>query len=144
MHLSDHEETTILVGAYLHDVGMIRVPAKILEKPGPLTPSEIAIVRQHTILGVELLAGVDFPWDIKPIIRWHHERLDGSGYPDHLKGDALPVSVQIVGIAEAYEALTMPRPFRAAMTLREAQDQIVSNRGRWSDHVVEAFTRVIG
>lgn len=143
MRLTDHEETTILVGAYLHDVGMMRVPRQILDKPGPLTRDEMDAVRRHPVLGVELLASIDFPWDIKPIIRWHHERLDGTGYPDRIVGDALPLSVQIVGIAEAYDAMTNVRPHRAALTVRDAAYQISTARGRWSEPVVNAFLRVV-
>jgi putative nucleotidyltransferase with HDIG domain len=143
MRLTDHEETTILVGAYLHDVGMIRIPRAILEKTGPLTREEIEIVRRHPALGVELLASIDFPWDIKPIVRWHHERLDGTGYPDGIAGDALPLSVQIVGIAEAFDALTNSRPDRAALSPRNAAYQISTARGRWSEPVVNAFVRTV-
>jgi putative nucleotidyltransferase with HDIG domain len=143
MRLTDHEETTILVGGYLHDVGMMRVPRHILEKPGPLTREEMEIVRRHPALGVELLASIDFPWDIKPIIRWHHERLDGTGYPDRIAGDALPLSVQIVGIAEAYDAMTNIRPYRAALSARDAAHEISTARGRWSEPVVNAFLRVV-
>jgi putative nucleotidyltransferase with HDIG domain len=143
MRLTDHEETTILVGAYLHDVGMMRVPRHILDKAGPLTRAEMDVVRRHPIFGAELLASIDFPWDIKPIIRWHHERIDGTGYPDRIAGDALPLSVQIVGIAEAYDAMTNPRPYRAALSVRSAAYEISTALGRWSEPVIDAFLRVV-
>ncbi len=144
LRLTDHEETTILVGAYLHDVGMIRVPREILEKAGPLTAAEDDVMRRHPVIGVELLESIDFPWDIKPIVRWHHERLDGSGYPDRLAGDGLPISAQIVGIADTYDALTTPRPYRGAFSVCDARQRIASRAGRWSTAVVDAFLRVVG
>jgi putative nucleotidyltransferase with HDIG domain len=143
MRLTDHEETTILVGAYLHDVGMMRIPRHVLDKAGALTRDEMELVRKHPLFGVELLASIDFPWDIKPIIRWHHERLDGTGYPDGIAGDALPLSVQIVGIAESYDAMTNVRPHRAALSVRAAAYEISTARGRWSEPVVDAFLRVV-
>ena len=73
------------MGAYLHDVGKVKVPHQILNKPGKLTDDEFAIIKRHPVWGVELLASVEFPWDIKPIIRSHHERYDGNGYPDRLR-----------------------------------------------------------
>src|ERR687893_164334 len=84
--LADSELTAVRVGAHLHDVGKIRVPHEILNKPGQLSVEEFDIIKQHTVYGVELLAPVDFPWDVKPMVRWHHEKIDGSGYPDALRG----------------------------------------------------------
>ena len=111
--LDDQAETTILLGAYLHDVGKVRVPHEILNKPGPLTREELEVAQMHPLWGIDLLADVEFPWDLKPIIRWHHEKYDGSGYPDRLKGEEIPLAAQIVGIAEVYDALTASRPGKA-------------------------------
>ena len=141
--LDDAAETTILLGAYLHDIGNLRVPHEILTKAGPLTPEERAIARMHPIWGLELLAGVEFPWDIKAIIRWHHERLDGSGYPDRLKGDEIPIEAQVVGICEAYDALTARPGGQRALPAAEAIQRIVDCRGWWwSEAVVDAFVTV--
>src|SRR3989449_981272 len=96
--LDDHDETAVLLGAYVHDVGQLRIPHELLRKPGPLTREEREVVQMHPIWGIELLASVEFPWDLKPIIRWHHERYDGTGYPDRLKGDEIPLAAQIVGM----------------------------------------------
>src|SRR5258706_2547580 len=101
--VEEEVQTAIQLGAYLHDVGKVRVPHEILNKPGPLTRDEYEVVQMHPIWGIELLAKVEFPWDLKPIIRWHHERYDGTGYPDRLRGDEIPVSAQIVGIVDAYD-----------------------------------------
>jgi len=141
--LDEHEETTILLGAYLHDVGKMRVPHEILSKPGPLTPEEREVVQMHVTWGVELLADVDFPWDIKPIIRWHHEKYDGSGYPDRLVGDEIPLGAQIVGILEAYDALTTERPNQRALPPDEAVRRITECRASWSEPVYQAFLSVV-
>ncbi|MDQ2767173.1 MAG: tetratricopeptide repeat protein, partial [Gemmatimonadota bacterium] len=114
------EQTTVRVGAYLHDVGKVRIPHEILNKPGKLTREERELMEQHTLYGLELLEGVDFPWDIKPLIRWHHEKCDGTGYPDRLREDAFPVAAQIIGIVDVYDALTSTRSYRGAMSIEDA------------------------
>ncbi len=139
--LDDQQEKTVLLGAYLHDVGMVRVPHEVLAKPGPLTREELELVQQHPIWGIELLANVEFPWDIKPIIRWHHERYDGSGYPDRLRGDEIPLLAQIVGIAEAFDALTTSRGSQPALSRDDALARITDGRGCWSGRVFVAFLR---
>ncbi len=132
-------QTTIRLGAYLHDVGKVRVPREILCKPGPLTRDEFAVVQMHPIWGIELLAGVEFPWDLKSIIRWHHERYDGTGYPDRLRGDEIPRSAQIVGIADVYDAMTTTRPYRPAFSHAAALAQMEEGREMWSEAVYSAF-----
>jgi putative nucleotidyltransferase with HDIG domain len=143
MGLDERAETTILLGAYLHDLGKVRVPHDILHKPGPLTAAELELVRLHPIWGVELLKNVEFPWDLTPIIRWHHERYDGSGYPDRLKGDEIPVAAQIVGIVDAYDAVTAGRFDEPALTPAEALARITACRHWWSDSVFAAFRRAM-
>ena len=139
MGLDDYLETTILLGAYLHDVGMMKVPHEIVAKPGSLTTAERDLMEMHPVFGVELLAEVSFPWDIKPVIRWHHERHDGSGYPDRLRGDDIPVTAQVVGIAEAFDGLTSSRNGSAVLTQAQALERIRRCRSWWSDAVVNAF-----
>jgi len=141
MGMDEHAQTTVRVGAYLHDVGKVRVPHEILSKPDQLTRDEFDLVQMHPIWGIELLAAVEFPWDIKPIIRWHHERHDGSGYPDRLRGDEIPVSAQIVGIADVYDALTTTRPYRPALPLQRALAEMDRCRGWWSEAVRSAFRK---
>jgi len=131
------------VGAYLHDLGKIRVPHEILNKPGALTPAEYEIMKQHPAWGVELLADLEFPWDIKPIIRWHHEKYDGSGYPDALRGDDIPLAAQIICIADVYDALTTNRSYRSAMTAEAAQACMQDLRRWWAPAVFEAFCRSV-
>jgi len=139
--LDETSQTTIRLGAYLHDLGKVRVPHEILNKPGPLTRDEFAVVQMHPIWGLELLAAVEFPWDLKPIIRWHHERYDGTGYPDRLRGDEIPIAAQIVGIVDVFDALSTARPYRPALSREAALAEIERSRGWWSEAVYLAFVK---
>src|SRR2546426_248188 len=141
--LDDHDETAVLLGAYVHDVGQLRIPHELLRKPGPLTREERELVQMHPIWGIELLASVEFPWDLKPIIRWHHERYDGTGYPDRLKGDEIPLAAQIVGVLDVYDALTSARAYQSARTADQALAELTRDRSWWSDRVFEAFLKAI-
>src|SRR5881394_2226851 len=140
LELDDTAQTTIRLGAYLHDLGKVRVPHEVLNKPGPLTREEFEIVQMHPLWGLELLAAVEFPWDLKPIIRWHHERYDGTGYPDRLRGDEIPLAAQIVGIVDVYDAITTARSYRPAVSHEDAMAEIARYRGWWSEAVYVAFT----
>ena len=137
--LDAHTETTILLGAYLHDLGKLRVPYDVLNKQGHLTPDERAVVRMHPVWGVELLQDVEFPWDLKAVIRWHHERCDGTGYPDGLRGEQVPLTAQIVGIVDVYDALISKRPGGPSLPDELALAYIANNRRWWSATVVDAF-----
>lgn len=141
--LDEAQQTTIRIGAYLHDLGKVRVPHEILNKPGALTPEEFGVIQMHPVWGIELLATVEFPWDIKPIIRWHHEKYDGSGYPDRLRGDEIPVNAQIICIVDVYDALTTSRSYRGAMSQVEALVKMQEVRGWWRPDVYQAFMRTI-
>lgn len=133
----------LLAGASLHDLGKVHVPHEILNKPGRLTDAEWEVVRQHPVRGVEMLADAGCPWDIAPMIRSHHEKYDGSGYPDRLRGDEIPLAAQVIGIADVYDALTTTRSYRAAMTHDEAMAEMALVRHWWRADVYEAFVRVI-
>ncbi len=139
--LDQQTQTTIRLGAYLHDVGKVRVQHEVLNKPGPLTHAEREAMQMHPIWGVELLLGVGFPWDFRPIIRWHHEKYDGSGYPDRLRGDEIPLSAQIVGIVDVYDALTTDRSYRPALSNESALEEIERCRAWWSDAVYAGFRK---
>lgn len=141
--LDEFERTTVRLGAYLHDVGKVRVPHEILNKPGRLTNEEFGVMKMHPEYGVELLAGIEFPWNITPIIRSHHERYDGSGYPDRLRGDEIPLHAQIIGIADVYDALTTTRSYRGAMTHAEAVAEIRRCEGHWRPDLLAAFLAVV-
>lgn len=136
--------TTIRMGAYLHDVGKVKVPHQILNKPGKLTDEEFATIKRHPVWGVELLASVEFPWDLKPIIRSHHERYDGNGYPDRLKGDEIPLGAQIICIVDVYDALTTTRSYRGAMSHEEALARMEADRHWWRPDVYAAFMHSVG
>lgn len=141
--MAEPQLTTVRVGAYLHDLGKVRVPRDILNKPGRLSPAELETIRKHPMWGVELLAAVELPWDIAPIIRWHHERYDGTGYPDGLRGMEIPINAQIIGIADAYDALTTTRSYRAAVPQPQALEEMRLNRGQWHPDVYTAFVKSV-
>lgn len=141
--LDINEQTTVRIGAYLHDVGKVRIPHEILNKPGKLTREERELMERHTLYGIELLEGVEFPWDIKPLIRWHHEKCDGTGYPDRLRDDAIPLAAQIIGIVDVYDALTSTRSHRAAMSVEDALVELRKCRAWWHPDVFEAAVRAI-
>jgi putative nucleotidyltransferase with HDIG domain len=142
--LHEAELTTIRVGAYLHDLGKLRVPHEVLNKTGALTKDEVDMIRMHPLHGVDMLATVDFPWDIKPIIRSHHERLDGSGYPDRLRGDEIPLYAQIVGIVDIFDALTSTRTYRRALPAGQAISILLQNPQHFRSDVLCAFLETAG
>jgi putative nucleotidyltransferase with HDIG domain len=141
--LDEEQQTTIRIGAYLHDLGKVRVPHEVLNKPSALTPEEFRVIQMHPLWGLELLATVDFPWDIKPIIRWHHEKYDGSGYPDRLRGAEIPVNAQVICIVDVYDALTTTRSYRGALSPVEALTQMQECRSWWRPDVFQAFMRSV-
>lgn len=141
--LDVHQITTVRLGAYLHDVGKIRVPHEVLNKPGRLTNDEFEIIKMHPVWGVELLEAVEFPWDIKPVIRWHHEKYDGTGYPDRLRGDEIPLNAMIIGIVDVFDALTTTRSYRPAMSVATALAEMEKMKGSWRPDVYDAFSRMI-
>ena len=110
------------IGALLHDVGKLIVPADVLNKPGKLTDEEWALMRRHPAAGVEMLADVEFPWDVTPMVRSHHERWDGRGYPDGLVAAAIPFTARVLCIADVYDALTAQRSYKRAFTHVEAME----------------------
>jgi putative nucleotidyltransferase with HDIG domain len=136
--------TTLRLGAYLHDLGKVRVPEAILNKPGKLTPEEFEAIRQHPVWGLEMLTEVDFPWDLKPIIRWHHEKYDGSGYPDGLAGDDIPVAAQVICIVDVYDALTTTRSYKPAYTPAEALERMAEVTRWWRPDVYRSFLEAVG
>ncbi len=121
------------VGALLHDVGKLIVPAEVLNKPGKLTDEEWALVRSHPSAGVELLADIEFPWDVRPIVESHHERWDGRGYPHGLAGEEIPLTARVLAFADAYDALTSVRSYKRAYTHDEAMELIRRDVGTQFD-----------
>jgi diguanylate cyclase (GGDEF)-like protein/putative nucleotidyltransferase with HDIG domain len=127
------------IGALLHDVGKIVIPPEVLNKPGKLDDGEWALMKSHTTAGVEMLADIDFPWDVRPMIVSHHERWDGRGYPYGLAGDDIPVVARILTVADVYDALTSVRSYKRAMTHDEAMGIMRSDVGRVFDPMVFAW-----
>jgi putative nucleotidyltransferase with HDIG domain len=132
------------IGALLHDVGKLLVPADVLNKPGRLDDYEWELVRRHPSAGVELLADIEFPWDVLPIVESHHERWDGGGYPHGLAGEAIPLTARVVCIADVYDALTSRRSYKERFGHEEAMAVMRRDRGRAFDPVLfDAFEQVM-
>jgi putative two-component system response regulator len=122
--LGDDDISALARGGFLHDVGKVGVPDAVLLKPGPLEPDEFELIKQHTIIGDRLCGELRALRKVRPIVRHHHERLDGSGYPDGLIGDATPLLAQIMGIVDVFDALTTVRPYRPAMSAAWAAEEL--------------------
>lgn len=132
-------------GGYLHDVGKIGIPDRVLLKPGRLTPSEYTLMQQHTIIGERLCGNLRSLTLVRPIVRWHHERLDGGGYPDGLRGDDIPLSAQIVGVVDTFDAITSTRPYRPARSIDQACDELLRDvrAGKLNPDLVTAFLQLV-
>jgi putative nucleotidyltransferase with HDIG domain len=127
---------TIVAAGLLHDIGKIRIDDKVLKKAGKLSSDEFRHIQKHPELGVELLRGKEFPWDIKPLILHHHERLSGTGYPLGLKGEDIPLGARIICIADVFDALTSDRVYRSAFDTRKALDIMNEESGTTFDPVL--------
>jgi len=127
------------IGALLHDIGKIIVPTDVLNKPGKLTDEEWAIIKRHPEAGLELVADIDFPGDISAIIRNHHERWDGTGYPDRLAGEQIPLAARILCVADVYDALTTTRSYRAGLTHARAAEIMRASTGQFDPDLLEMF-----
>jgi putative nucleotidyltransferase with HDIG domain len=129
--------------ALLHDTGKLAVPEHVLNKPGRLTPAELEIMQAHVDVGADILASINFPYPVVPIVRAHHENWDGTGYPRGLKGEDIPLGARILSVVDCYDALTSDRPYRGAMSEQDAIAIIVERRGSMYDpHVVDMFLKV--
>ena len=131
-------------GAILHDIGKVAIPDQILFKPGPLSIEEWDVMRQHPQIAVELLAPIDYLSSALEIPHWHHEKWDGSGYPDHLHGDKIPLPARIFALADVYDSLTSDRPYRTAWSKTDALNYIESQSGKHFDpNIVPEFLNLI-
>lgn len=139
--LNEELQQALVWGAYLHDIGKIAVPDTILLKPGKLTDEEFDIIRQHTIYGAEMTRGIPFlPTETRQVIRGHHERWDGRGYPDKLAGNEIPLPARMFSMVDVYDALTSERPYKRAWTHEEAVQEINTQAGKQFDaELVRAF-----
>jgi PAS domain S-box-containing protein/putative nucleotidyltransferase with HDIG domain len=124
------------IGGYLHDVGKIIVPAEILTKPGKLSPLEFALIQNHARAGYDILKEVVFPWPVADIAHQHHERIDGSGYPQGLKGEEIIIEARIVAVADVVESMTTHRPYRAGLGIDAALEEIELGKGSRYDTAV--------
>jgi putative two-component system response regulator len=141
LQLDEEDLGALYRGGYLHDLGKVAVPDAILLKPGPLTKDEFAAMKQHTVVGEQLCGDLKALRNVRPIVRHHHERLDGSGYPDGLSGDDVPVLAQIMSVVDVYDAITTDRPYHAARGDETAFEQLEDEvRRGWKDAgLVNAF-----
>jgi HD-GYP domain-containing protein (c-di-GMP phosphodiesterase class II) len=129
--------------ALLHDIGKIGVPQEILNKPGPLTQSERAVIETHPILGDRILAPIERLADVRTIVRACHERWDGDGYPDGLRGEEIPLEARIILVCDAYHAMVTDRPYRDRLPPAEARRRLGEAAGTQFDpRVVDAFLRL--
>ena len=126
--------------ALLHDTGKLAVPEYILNKPGPLTPAEFERMKVHAAVGADILKSINFPYPVEPMVRHHHENWNGTGYPDGLAGQQIPLGARILSVVDCYDALTSDRPYRPRYSRQHAEQVLKERRGAWYDPwVVDAF-----
>ncbi len=133
MGLSSAEIEGLKAAALLHDIGKLGVPEHIISKPGRLTPEEFEKMKVHPTVGAEILARAEFPYPVVPYVRHHHERWDGSGYPEGLKGDAIPIGARILTVVDCLDALASDRQYRRALPIAEAVEQVAAKSGKQFD-----------
>jgi HD-GYP domain-containing protein (c-di-GMP phosphodiesterase class II) len=131
-------------GFLLHDVGKVGIPEAVLNKPGPLDADEWEVMRAHPLLGVQMVAGIKSLGSAVEVIRCHHERWDGRGYPTGLAGDAIPAGARVFSVADAFDAMTSDRPYRKAIPFDQACQEVADGAGSQFDPmVVDAFTAIL-
>ena len=129
---------------FLHDIGKVYIPREILNKPGKLTDEEIEIVKQHPVIGEKMLSGIPGLAHVLPVVRHHHERWDGQGYPDKIGGEEIPYKARIISICDCFDALVSDRPYRQGMSLKEAMREIKAGAGTQFDPVItEVFLKMV-
>jgi putative nucleotidyltransferase with HDIG domain len=143
LELSLHAIEGIHLSALIHDIGKIAIPAEILTKPTALTKFELAMLRNHVQTGYDILKNIHFPWNLAQIILQHHERIDGSGYPNGLKADAICDEAKIIAVADTVESISSDRPYRKSKGIEAALKEITMNKGILYDaRVVDACINV--
>jgi cyclic di-GMP phosphodiesterase len=145
LSLSEDELQALHRGGFLHDIGMLAIPDRVLRKSGPLDAEEFALVKSHTVVGESLCRTLRSLDAVRPIVRHHHERFDGSGYPDGLAGEDIPIAAQIIGVVDVYDAVTTRRPYQGPHTTEEAIDILRGQvrRGWRRPDLVEAFAELV-
>ena len=129
MNLPKNQIEAIRVASLIHDIGKIGIPSEILTNPGKLTDIEFSLIKSHSQTGYDIVKDINFPYQIAPIILQHHERNDGSGYPNGLKGDEILLEAKIIGVADVVEAMSSHRPYREALGVDVALEEIIKNKG---------------
>jgi len=143
MGLSESKQQTIHIGAHLHDLGKIGIPDAILNKPGKLTDEEFTIIKEHPVIGYNIVRKVKVFSTISDIVRYHHERFDGKGYPEGMVGMEIPLGARIVAVADAFDAMTTPRNYRNCLSYRQALAEIIRCRGSQFDpEIVDLFAEM--
>jgi putative nucleotidyltransferase with HDIG domain len=143
MGISEDQIQGIRLAGVIHDIGKISVPGEILSKPGKISKNEFGIIKVHPQVGHNILNTVDFPWPIAQIVLQHHERMDGSGYPDGISGENIILEARILAVADVVEAMASHRPYRASLGIDIALREILKNRGSFYDpKVVDACLRL--
>ena len=137
--LSEGDTEALRAASVLHDIGKLAVPEHIISKPGKLTPEEFEKMKIHPVVGAEILEQVDFPYPVVPIVRAHHEKWDGSGYPNGLAGEAIPIGARILAAVDCLDALASDRQYRKALPLDEAMEKVVAESGKSFDPRVVAI-----
>ncbi len=140
----DQQLKALEAAALLHDTGKLAVPEYILNKPGPLTAAEFEKMKDHAAVGANILKGIDFPYPVEPIVRHHHESWNGTGYPDGLRGQEIPLGARILAVVDCYDALTSDRPYRPRMPRAQAEQVLRDRRGSMYDPwIVDAFLKAL-
>jgi putative two-component system response regulator len=145
LQMGDSELAALRRGGYLHDVGKISIPDTVLLKTGPLTAEEYTLMKRHPQIGAELCGRLQSLGQVRPIVRHHHEKLDGSGYPDGLRGTEIPLLAQVISVVDIFDALTTERPYRAALSVSRACEELLNEAvsGRLNKELVRAFVSLI-
>jgi putative two-component system response regulator len=143
--LSEEQIIALRRAGVVHDIGKIAIPDAILLKPGGLTPEEWKIIREHSVVGERICAPLKSFRFVLPIIRHHHEKLDGSGYPDGLRGDEIPVTARVLQIVDVYDALTTIRPYKKAFSVTDALQTMKEEvaKGWWDPHIFDQFEQLV-
>src|SRR4030042_5174521 len=142
MGFSEEKLENLVFGALLHDIGKIGIKDAVLQKPGPLTPEEYQSIQEHPLIGVKIVDGIDFLKDKIPMIRNHHEHFDGSGYPDGLIGEVIPLGARIIAVADSFDAMTSLRPHRRALPLEEVFAEMEKGKGKqFEPQILEIFLK---
>ncbi len=143
MGLAKEKVEGIMMAGVIHDIGKLSIPSEILTKPTQLTNVEYLLIKQHSQSGYDMLKHVESPWPLAQIVQQHHERLDGSGYPHKLRNDEIIIEARILAVADVVEAMASHRPYRQALGIEKALEEIQNNKGiLYDDAVVDACVKL--